>query len=146
VIPSDVLARVGESAARWAAGDLAPAGIDTAGWTTQQWLHFLRALPEDLSTKSMAALDAAFGLTHSGNAEITDQWLILAVRHGYEPAYGRLEEFLTAQGRRKFLKPLYEELVKTDAGKARAKAIYAKARPLYHSISRRTLDGIVGWP
>jgi aminopeptidase N len=146
VIPSDVLARVGESAARWAAGDLAPAGIDTTGWTTQQWLHFLRALPEDPSTKSMAALDAAFGLTHSGNAEITDQWLILAVRHGYEPAYGRLEEFLTAQGRRKFLKPLYEELVKTDAGKARAKAIYAKARPLYHSISRRTLDGIVGWP
>ena len=146
VIPSDALARVGQSADRWAAGDVAPAGIDTAGWTTQQWLHFLRALPEDLSPRSMAALDAAFGLTRSGNAEITDQWLILAVRHGYEPAYGRLEEFLTAQGRRKFLKPLYEELMKTEAGKARAKAIYTKARPLYHSISRRTLDEIVGWP
>jgi hypothetical protein len=94
----------------------------------------------------MAALDAAFGLTRSGNAEITDEWLLLAVRHGYRPADARLEEFLTAQGRRKYLKPIYEELVKTDAGRARAKAIYAKARPLYHSISRRTLDEIVGRP
>jgi len=145
-IPSVVLGRVGESADRWAAGDLAPASIDTSGWTTQQWLHFLRSLPDDLPASSMAALDAAFGLTRTGNAEITDQWLILAVRHGYEPAYGRLEEFLTGQGRRKFLKPLYEELVKTEDGRVRAKMIYANARPLYHSISRRTLDEIVGWP
>lgn len=145
-IPSDVLQRVGESADRWAAGDLAAASIDTGDWTTQQWLHFLRSLPDDLSAESMAALDAAFGLTRTGNSEITDQWLILAIRHGYEPAYGRLGEFLTAQGRRKFLKPLYEELVKTEDGRVRAKAIYRKARPLYHSISRRTLDEIVGWP
>jgi aminopeptidase N len=145
-IPSDVLARVGESAGRFAAGELAPADLGTGGWTTHEWLHFLRALPDDLPAGAMAALDAAFGLTRSGNAEITDEWLLLAVRHGYRPADARLEEFLTAQGRRKYLKPIYEELVKTDAGRARAKAIYAKARPLYHSISRRTLDEIVGRP
>ncbi len=146
VVPSGLLARVGESADRWAAGDLAPADIGTDGWTTHQWLHFLRTLPDDLSAGSMARLDAAFGLTRTGNAEILDQWLILAVRHDYAPAYDRMEEFLTGQGRRKFLKPLYQELVKTDAGKERAKTIYAEARPLYHAISRRTLDEIVGWP
>jgi hypothetical protein len=48
-------------------------------------------------------------------------------------------------GRRKFLKPLYEELVKTPEGKARAQAIYRKARPTYHHIAVTTVDKIVGW-
>ncbi len=65
------------------------------------------------------------------------------MRHGYEPAYPRLEEFLTSQGRRKFLKPLYEELVKTAAGRERARRIYAKARPTYHPISAATIDALL---
>jgi hypothetical protein len=67
----------------------------------------------------------------------------LAVKHNYEPAYPRLEEFLTTQGRRKFLKPLYEELTKTPAGLERAKQIFAKARPTYHPISAATVEGIL---
>ena len=70
---------------------------------------------------------------------------MLAVRNGYEPAYGRLEGFLTEQGRMKFLKPLYAELVKTSPGKERANAIYRKARPTYHPASVETVDAIVGW-
>ena len=93
----------------------------------------------------MADLDATFALTKSGNSEVTFQWLLLAVKHGYEPAYARLEGFLTEQGRRKFLKPLYEELAKTPAGKERANAIYRKARPTYHPLSRDTVDAILGW-
>ena len=143
---SDVLTQVQRSAERWSAGDLAAAQIDTNGWTTHQWLHFLRTLPDDLSARSMKDLDAAFGLTRIGNSEILDDWLVLAVRHDYRPAFKRMEGFLTEQGRRKYLKPIYQELVKTDSGKRRARAIYARARPLYHSISRRTLDEIVGWP
>ena len=53
------------------------------------------------------------------------------------------ERFLTEQGRRKFLRPLYEDLMKTEWGKAEAKRIYARARPLYHSVSTGTLDAIV---
>ena len=41
---------------------------------------------------------------------------------------------LTEQGRRKFLKPLYEELVKTPAGKERAVAIYKKAHGFTGSL------------
>ena len=32
-------------------------------WTTQEWLHFLTALPEKLDGKQMAELDAAFHFT-----------------------------------------------------------------------------------
>ena len=46
-------------------------------------------------------------------------------------------------GRRKFLRPLYTELVKTEAGRERARAIYARARPRYHAVSTGTIPSIV---
>ena len=61
----------------------------------------------------------------------------------YLPAFPALERFLTSQGRRKFLKPLYQELAKSDWGRELARSIYEKARPLYHSVSTATLDPIV---
>ena len=48
-------------------------------------------------------------------------------------------------GRRKFLKPLYEALCSATDGKARALAIYEKARPRYHAVAQRTLDAMLGY-
>jgi len=112
-------------------------------WTTQEWLHYLRQLPADLPASTMAELDRRWDFTSSGNAEIAAQWLRMAIRAGYPPAWPRLESFLVEVGRRKFVKPLFEELVKTPEGKKRAEAIYAKARPGYHPITQSTVDGIL---
>jgi hypothetical protein len=68
-----------------------------------------------------------------------------SIKNQYEPALPALEKFLTSMGRRKFLKPLYEELAKTPAGLQRAKTIYAKARPTYHPVSSGTIDKILNW-
>ena len=57
-----------------------------------------------------------------------------------------LDRFLTTQGRRKFLRPLYEDLLKTTWGAPVAKEIYARARPLYHTVSTATLDPILDAP
>ena len=84
-------------------------------------------------------------LTQSGNSEILAQWLQMAIVGNYEPAFARLEEFLCSVGRRKFLKPLYTELAKTEAGRLRAMTIYRKARPGYHPIAVATLDEILAW-
>lgn len=113
---------------------------DPAQWNTQQWLHFLRSQEHP----DMARLDAQFRLTESGNAEILAEWLFMSARENYEPAWGKLEEFLCAVGRRKFLRPLYTELMKTPEGSERARRIYGKARAGYHPITQRTVDGIVG--
>ena len=93
----------------------------------------------------MAELDRAFHLTRSGNSEIEFQWLLMSIRNRYEPAYPRLEEFLTTIGRRKFIKPLYEELAKTPEGKERALAIYRRARPTYHPIAVTSIDEVLKW-
>ena len=70
-------------------------------------------------------------------------WLRITIRNHYEPAMPALERFLLSQGRRKFVRPLFEDLMKTDWGKAEALRIYAVARPLYHSVTVSTLDAIV---
>ncbi len=121
-----------------------PAELETTGWTTQQWLRFLEGLPADLGPERMAALDQTFAFTHSGNSEILCVWLRLSIQHGYHEADARLEEFLGAVGRRKFLKPLYTELMKTPENQPRAKELYARFRPRYHSVATNTLDEIVG--
>jgi aminopeptidase N len=141
---SKLLATVDAQVERWKAG--ANAGeLDTQGWVTQQWLRFLDALPEQLSTEQMTSLDSTFGFTASGNSEITCAWLVRSVRANYAPADTKLYSFLMNVGRRKFLKPIYSELAKTPEGLRRAHEIYAKARPRYHAVSVGTLDQVLEW-
>lgn len=154
---SPAFARVEEQGKRWLRGEIAADKIPTARWTTHEWLHFLRSVqdayagvPPASSTSvspaaRMAELDRAFHLTRSGNSEIEFQWLLMSIRNAYEPAYPRLEEFLTTIGRRKFIKPLYEELAKTPEGKERALSIYRRARPTYHPIAVAAIDEVLKW-
>ena len=139
---SQALALVEEQVKTFAGG--APASsIKAANWTTQEWQHFLESLPEMLTATQMADLDRTFKLSSRGNSEVLFAWLRVAIRNRYQPAMPALERFLTSQGRRKFLRPLYEDLMKTDWGKTDARRIYEKARPLYHSVATSTLDPIV---
>jgi len=114
--------------------------IDTTGWTTHQWLHFLRHMPNSLTVDRMTELDRAFGFTKSGNSEIAAEWFVLALNTDYHAADDAIEEFLIRVGRRKFLVPIYSAMVEQDPTKERAKIIYLKARPNYHSVSVSTLD------
>jgi len=139
---SDAFTRVTTEVVRFLAGHQAPS-LDTTAWTSQQWQHFLGGLPGRLSAVQLAELDAAFRFSESGNSEVLFAWLRIAVRLRYTPALSALERFLTSQGRRKFLKPLYEELMRTEWGKAEAKRIYEAARPMYHAVATATLDPIV---
>lgn len=129
---------------RWAGGAAAK-GLDAADWGTFEWIHFLRHLPKGQTAARMGELDATYHLTQAGNSEILAAWLEQCVKNDYEPAYPRLEEFLTTVGRRKFLVPLYHELQATEKGRALAKEIYRKARPNYHSVSVRTIDDLLDW-
>ena len=117
------------------------ANINSAKWSSHEWLHFLRKLPKDSSLKDLKKLDTAFEFTTSGNSEILNAWFQLTIPTGYKAADNALEDFLMTVGRRKFLQPLYEALYLKDP--LRAKRIYKNARENYHSVSTQTLDAIV---
>jgi leukotriene-A4 hydrolase len=143
-VTSAAFARVDQQAAALAAGT-PPERLATQGWTAQEWLHFLRQLARPVPAATMAALDAAFHLTASGNDEILTVWLERAIQSHYEPAYPTLEKFLLAVGRRKLVKPLYSELAKTPAGTEMALRIYGQARPGYHALTQQMVDRILDW-
>ncbi|HUR92551.1 MAG TPA: M1 family metallopeptidase, partial [Gemmatimonadaceae bacterium] len=142
MIRSDALAAVDSQVTVWKTGGAASA-LQTAKWSTQEWLHFLRALPDTIAITRLAELDSQFRLSSSGNAEILGQWLLIAIKNRYEPAFPALARFLTSQGRRKFLTPLYTEMMKTPWGATMARDIYRRARPTYHSVATGTIDKIV---
>ncbi len=117
---SERLEKVGETAKRWVTGQTKVSQIQTKHWSTQEWLEFLQVLPSPLKAHQMAELDRTFHLTQTGNSEMLDQWLKMAIAARYEPAYPRLRVFLMDVGRQKFIKPLYAELMKTPHGRTLA--------------------------
>ena len=143
-VRSAALAKVGEQAEAWKNGG-ATSALQTANWSTHEWLHFLGSFPETTPLPRLAELDRAFKLSTSGNSEILEAWLLIAIKNRYEPAFPALERFLTSQGRRKFLTPLYSALVKTDWGTKMALEIYRRARPTYHSVAVNTIDQVLNW-
>ncbi len=141
-VQSQTLAAVDSQVTRWKNGAAASA-LQTSSWSTQEWLHFLGALPDTIPAARLAELDRQFRLSSGRNAEILQTWLVTAIKNRYEPAFPALDRFLTSQGRRKFLTPLYTELMKTPWGRTMALDIYRRARPTYHSVATGTIDKIV---
>jgi leukotriene-A4 hydrolase len=147
--PSDAFALVDQEVAGLVAGRAA-SSLDTAGWVSHQWVHFVRALPRDLPADRLAEVDTEFGLSRGGNIAVLTAWLELAIVTGYvfeAPEVDKaLADFLTRHGRALFLKRVYEKLSVTAQGLARARQIYAAARPTYHSVSQGVVDRILGSP
>ncbi|MEO5774000.1 MAG: M1 family metallopeptidase [Sphingomicrobium sp.] len=110
-------------------------------WTTDERLRFLNKLPRKLPQPRLDALNQAFGLNGIRNMEVRFAWLDLAVSNHYDPAVPSLEQFLSTQGRRKFVRPLIEALAKDQQwGQPIAARIYARARGSYHPLVTRDLD------
>ncbi len=110
-------------------------------WNTDERLRFVNRLARRQTAARLAALDREFGLSAARNSEVLFAWLELAVANRFEPAVPALEQFLTRQGRRKFVRPLIKALAADMSwGRPIAARIYAKSRPLYHPLVTRELD------
>jgi len=142
-IESERFAVVEQMLDQWKNGSK-PSELKTNNWTTHEWLHFLRHLPDSMSQQQMANLDNEFAFTNSNNSEIQAAWYEHAINNHYEKAYDSIEQFLVKVGRRKFLTPLYTAMMESNL-KDMAIQIYQEARPGYHTISRNTIDEVVNW-
>lgn len=142
-ISSDRFEKAEAQADAFAAGTAA-ALLATHNWSTHEWLHFLRSLPDKLTAAQMVDLDRTFRLTQSSNSEIAFQWFRAAIRNRYEPAMIPIERYLTNIGRRKLVLPLYRDLMATDWGKPVAARIYSMARSGYHAVTRESVDAVIG--
>ena len=136
-------AEVDEAVRAYVAGG-GESGLPYPAWNTAERLRFINALPRDLAADRLAALDRAFQLSQSGNAEVLFAWLQLALANRYEPAVPAAERFLLGMGRRKFVSPLFETLAGEGTwGRPIAERIYARARAGYHPVTASSVDRIL---
>jgi hypothetical protein len=143
-LKSEALAAIDARIADWKNGAAAQT-LETSKWSTPEWMHFLRGLPDEIPAARLADLEKTFKLSASGNSEVLFAWLKIAIRNRYQRAFPAIERFLTSQGRRKFVAPLYSDLAKTEWGRPMAMEIYRKARPTYHAVAVTTIDQALKW-
>lgn len=118
-------------------------GIQRGDWTTQEWMNFIRQLPNDIAPQRLAELDREFNFKGWGNAEIMAEWFVKGIRAGYTDIRPQLKDFLMTVGRRKFVGPIYSALAETPENKKWAKEVYQTARNNYHSVTFSTIDLIL---
>ncbi|WP_017258008.1 M1 family metallopeptidase [Pedobacter arcticus] len=118
-------------------------GLSKVLKSTNEKLYFINKLPDNLDPELMVSLDTEFNFTNSTNAEVQCAWYVMAIKTKYAVAYPAMRKFLVTVGRRKFLMPLYKEMIKTPEGKKLAQDIYKTARPNYHSVAYNSLDGLL---
>ncbi|HEY8403239.1 MAG TPA: M1 family metallopeptidase [Flavobacteriales bacterium] len=143
IVHSDKLNKVDETRITWESGKLNSDKIPFKEWTYQEQYHFVFNLSDKVTKQQMASLDKAFDISNTGNNEVLFAWLLQSIRKKYTTAYPQLEAFLIKVGRRKFVAPLFTEMVKTKQTDM-AKKIYEKARGGYHSVTIGTVDEILG--
>jgi aminopeptidase N len=141
---SDLFDSVDTMVRFYAAGRSTATGLTTSEWSTQQWLRFLGELPRKMDRAKLDELERTFHFSETGNSEIRFLWLRLAIANRYDPALPSLEQFLSSQGRRKFVAPLFTDLMaQGDWGQPIARRIYAKTRAGYHPVTAVAVDAVV---
>lgn len=136
--------KVSSTLKAWADGAFSLDELIVDDWSSHEYLHFIRSLPDTLSTPRLKELDTRFNFSASTNAEIQAAWYTYVLAKGYTDALPFADAFLMKVGRRKFLTPVYKALLKMDESGKTAKEIYQRARPNYHSVAKESLDKIIG--
>jgi len=128
--------------ARFLAGMLAADQLDAKGWNTQEWMYFLDRLPDAPKLAKIKALDAAWHLTGTPNAEIGMRWYSHAIAAGDKDVWPAAREHMTRIGRIYLSTPVYKAFAATPDGLAYAEAAYAKAKDGYHPLTQAVIEGI----
>ncbi|HEY8585580.1 MAG TPA: M1 family metallopeptidase [Rhodanobacter sp.] len=125
------------------AGKLAADQLDAKGWNTQEWMYFLDRLPDAPALDRMQELDAAWHLTGTPNAEIGMRWYSHAIAAGDKTVWNAAAEHMIRIGRIYLTTPLYKAFVKTPEGLAYAEQVYARAKPGYHPLTQKVVEGVI---
>jgi leukotriene-A4 hydrolase len=60
----------------------------------------------------MQRIDADLNVTNDIDPEVKQRWLTLSIAMGYMPAFEQAHEFVSVQGRMKYINPIYQALIR----------------------------------
>ena len=153
-LDGSLAARAEALAGAWLAGT-PPATDDFREWTNDERVHFLDALGANgddgasqtaLDAAALDAVDARYALTATANSEIRSRWCKLLLAAGSPRGPPLAVDFLTSQGRMKFVRPLYRALHASNAPGAAplAVATFRRHASFYHPICRKMVASDLG--
>eukprot|EP01006_Ploeotia_vitrea_P029695 TRINITY_DN62186_c0_g1_i1.p1 TRINITY_DN62186_c0_g1~~TRINITY_DN62186_c0_g1_i1.p1 ORF type:complete len:616 (+),score=88.05 TRINITY_DN62186_c0_g1_i1:35-1882(+) len=125
---------------KWIAGGEGCEAKDIEGWVTGQKLVFLDTVLEaekPLSLETVQKMEKTYAFNESNNAEVLAKWLGICLASGYTDCLPKLKNFLTIQGRMKFVRPLYRAWAKLD--KPAAQEFFQSNMKKYHNIASKLL-------
>ena len=116
-------------------------GIDS--WSSQMKCVFLEAMLDSAETKAfpesvLKALDVAYKLSESKNAEIRFRWQKLCLATDVSWIVPHVMTFVKEQGRMKFVRPLYRSLANSSAADE-ARKVFMDVCMSYHPIARKMI-------
>mmetsp|Transcript_1531 Transcript_1531/g.3260 ORF Transcript_1531/g.3260 Transcript_1531/m.3260 type:complete len:260 (+) Transcript_1531:593-1372(+) len=123
------------------------AGLTGAEYNFLTWESILQQLflqelldiceTSKMPASTLKALDAAYSLTGRKNSELRFKWVVMCMRCGYtpQPILDDVVNFATTQGRMKFTRPLYRELV--QVAPELAVATFDEFKTVYHPVCRK---------
>lgn len=85
-------------------------------------------------------MDELYEMTPIRNADIRFRWQQLCVMASYEKIYPSVIEFITEQGRMKFVRPLYRYLYRAKNGSKLAQDTYLEHKKFYHPIAAQLIE------
>ncbi len=113
-------------------------------YSVQEWLTFIRHLPEDLESNKMKSLDDKLHFTTWTNAEIQFEWYMKAISSNYTAVNPYLKSFLGKVGRRKFILPLYKVLYENEVSRQNALDWFNEFKGNYHAVSSNSIAAVLG--
>ena len=109
-------------------------------YIVQEWQTFIRTLSQkNITIPQLQYLDSVLNFSTSNNAEIASEWFVLNINCRNKEIRPNIEKFIAKVGRRKYLMPIYEALVKNPEDKVWAKNVFDKSKAYYHAVSRNSI-------
>jgi len=121
--------------------NLVPDTQITSDWSTHEWIHFLRCIPENFNQETLMKLEKRYKLFETGNNEILFEWLQKCIASNYEVALPHVEMFLARVGRRKFVLPLFKSLIAAGY-RSEAQMMFEKLKDNYHAVTSNSVNSL----
>lgn len=121
-------------------------------WDPKQKLCFLTELRTRIDAELVAGNDSLwteraatwiqtlYDFDNMRNSEIRFIWCRLALLAKYSKVLANVEDFVSTQGRMKFIRPLFNDLYHVYPRGSYAKELFSKTRNSYHSIATKMIE------
>ena len=95
-----------------------------------------------MTLQILARVDKDLGATAEMNPEVKQRWLPLCLALQYQPAYEAAHEFVSSQGRMKYIDPVYASL-QDNSQHDLAVQWFNENKDFYHPIAVSSLESIL---